>query len=311
MHRQRDAVTGQIFTKYHEAIEAIRASRTTGAEADFMEGIGALPHFVFDLELAGTLDRRAMTSSMGAMKAAGVMHLPYPEMLVELWRGAANYRQFCAIREEGVGIFRMAMVQYGENPNGQLYIDPVFYADFEWSDVVAPDAEEIVNADGTSRPVGEPDPAASKWGFNIHFTDDKRKQLTVGLGFGLMVAVMMTNISGLDRELVSPKPLNKARARKGKPRITDHTIVRIGHVYNESGQKIRLTDANRRGMTIHMRSAHTRRQQHGAKWVEENPELAALPSNHGDHHIVLIPAVLVNFKDGSDLPLPKPKVVKL
>lgn len=295
----------QIFTQLHRALEN---TWSDGLQLQRLRAMAMLPHFVFERELFLQLQGDSMVKSMVAMKEAGVLRLPYPEMLVELWLGAkpfSDFRYFVRLKEAGPGVFDAQAVEW---VNESLW-PKSFDALFTW-EVAMPAHDvpvlDLVGAD--HKPItGEP-------GFAVRFNDMTRKDIIPHLTAAIMLAVMMTNISGVERETVEPrdlKALNKSREAKGKPRITTHTVVRIGHVYNESGQKVRITDANRKQTAIHMRSAHTRRQQHGAKWVEENPELAALPSNLGDHHIVLIPAVLVNFKDGSELPLPKPKVVKL
>lgn len=296
----------QIFTCLHKALENNWAD---GHQLQRLRAMAMLPHFVFERDLYAQLQGDSMVKSMVAMKEAGVLRLPYPEMMVELWLGPkpfSDFRYFTKLSETGtVGVFRAQVVEW---VNDSLW-PKSFDATFTWEVAMPDHSVPVLDLTGGASPpiTGEP-------GFQVAFTDPTRQDIIPHLTAAIMLAVMMTNISGLERETVEPKELkrlNKSREARGKPRITTHTVVRIGHVYNEAGQKVRITDGNRRQTAIHMRSAHTRRQQHGRKWEEENPELAALPSNLGDHHIVLIPAVLVNFKDGSELPLPKPKVVKL
>jgi hypothetical protein len=66
-------------------------------------------------------------------------------------------------------------------------------------------------------------------------------------------------------------------------------------------------------MPIHMRSGHTKRQHHGSDFLdtEEGRPYRDRPTTTSDMHIVWIKPVLVNFHDGSPLPPPKPKLVKL
>lgn len=149
-------------------------------------------------------------------------------------------------------------------------------------------------------------------GFTASYDNpDISNALLLGMSIGLMVAYMLTNITGLEREVVDARKLNKHRLAKGKHAIPTHSVVRIGHVYNSAGQRVNITSANRRSIPVHMRAAHTRWQHHGPKWMEEHPELACLPGNTVDGHRVLIDAVLVNYKDGTDLRTPLPRMVRM
>lgn len=297
-----------IYTKLHEAM-AVCATAADSPERELLDHLGQLPHFTFERGLANDLDRIAMTKSMAALKEAGVMRLPYPEMFMELWGGTPDWRLFMGVREGAtVGTFQTVAVEWWhDTKERKQYIYPMFRADFEWNDKPAESSEAILGLDGEEHPA---DDFTQPWGFNVSYDDHARRKLTVSMGFALMIAVMMVNISGLERETVDAGKLNKHRLANGKRPIPTHTVVRIGHVYNASGQKVAVNHGTRGSMSIHMRAAHTKRQPHGQRWMDENPAEAAKPGNTSDHHVVFIPAVLVNFKDGAELATPVPKVVR-
>lgn len=99
----------------------------------------------------------------------------------------------------------------------------------------------------------------------------------------------------------APHKLNKHRVRKGKPPVSDHIVLRIGHVYDEAGNRHEYTGTGRT-VRVHHRRAHNKMQPHGAAWLAANPDEAAKPGNTQTHHLVHIPAVLVNYRPGVVIP---------
>lgn len=289
----------QIYTKLHEALEAPPSS-----ERDTLQLMTSFPHIVLDQQLYKTMDAPALSKSVGAMKAAGMMRLPYPNLMLELWGGWTDCRMFVFVSEEGTdGQFLVRVVDWW---HGKIY-PTKFEADFQWEQRPSDPTIEILGTDGKT--IGQLEGPFE--GFTVHYTHDQRKEILAQVGCALMLVIMMSNISGLERELVEPRKLNKQRERQGKSKIADHSVLRIGHVYNSAGRKVSVGQGTRSAVAVHMRAAHTRRQQHGQPWIDEHPYEAGLPTTTADHHLVLVDAVLVNFKDGTDLALPLPKVVRL
>lgn len=107
--------------------------------------------------------------------------------------------------------------------------------------------------------------------------------------FGLYMALLMLNIQGVEKEVIEPSRLNKSRGASGKPAIPTHSVMRIGHVYDTNGNRVGLGAG--RQMPVHMRAGHARHQHYG--------EGNALVK------IVYIPPVLVNFKPGEAVKVPK------
>jgi hypothetical protein len=94
---------------------------------------------------------------------------------------------------------------------------------------------------------------------------------------------------------VHPAPawINKKREKKGKPPINGFTRLYIGRVEDSSGKSHAYTG---RTMPVHMRSGHTRNQRYG--------------KGRAMVKTIYIPPVLVNFKQGDEVPVPR-RVVKM
>lgn len=280
-----------IGTKLHSAIEILQGYPTAPkavAALDVLTQMQAFPTFVMDKELQALFDDASLQHSVQAMFEAGVAKLPYPALMMELW-GGMDWRYFLVIEEgDKPTRFRVTAMEYIRTRDGGFGVVPSpLVADINFlTDVL-------------------------EW--NCEWQDDKgldRKDMIFHILAALNLALVMSHIGELDREVIETSKVNRNRIAKGKPSIHNHIIVRIGHVYDREGKKVKLTDANRRSMTIHMRAGHTKHQPHGKPWMDANPEEAAKPGNTADHHIVWIAPVLVNFRDGSELPLPKPRVVR-
>jgi len=115
------------------------------------------------------------------------------------------------------------------------------------------------------------------------------------LAFDLIdVAILLRHIKGLASGTVeAPAKLNKARAAKKKYPIAGFTHMYIGTVEDASGKSHAYTG---RTMPVHMRAGHTRNQRYG-----KGRELVKT---------VYIAPVLVNFKQGDEVPVPR-RVVKM
>jgi len=105
----------------------------------------------------------------------------------------------------------------------------------------------------------------------------------------LGVALLMLNIQGVEKEIIAPVKLNKSRVASGKLSIPTHSVMRIGHVYDSDGNRVGMGTG--RQMPVHMRAGHARRQHYGEGNLLEK--------------IVYIPPVLVNFKPGESVKVPK------
>lgn len=106
------------------------------------------------------------------------------------------------------------------------------------------------------------------------------------------LALLMLNTKGIEKEVIHTDRLNKARAKSGDGRhpVPQHSIVRIGTIYDRSGRGHAVT-ATGRHMPVHLRAGHVRRQHFG----KDNEEVKT----------IFIPPCIVNFRDESG---DKPKV---
>lgn len=255
-----------IGTKIHEALQ-------TRPDHPALKGMTRLPHFVIDPEISYLFRSGQAQQSVWAMFEADVAKLPYPALLVEMFTGKP-WRYFIQIVEAPEpSSFLVTLVEY---VNGAIWPND-FLAQFTFAGG---------GNNGNDRPI-----------WKIVYNDKKRDDLNRQGAAAIMIALLMSHTSGLERETIEPNKLNKARKRNGKSQIPTHVIIRIGHVYDRDGKRVAINESNRRSISIHMRAGHTRRQHYG-------------PQN-SQTKIVWIPPVLVNYKDGSELPLPKPRLVKL
>lgn len=107
-----------------------------------------------------------------------------------------------------------------------------------------------------------------------------------------LIVVLRTKGVTQDRIEV-PHVLNKTRLQSGKTIIQDHTVLRIGHVYDKSGNAHKYTG---RTMPVHWRAGHWRNQAFGPGRTR--------------HYDLFIEPMLINYVDG-DKPVPRPKELRI
>ena len=287
-------------SKLHHIIDCARKDMmVSGITMAILNEAATLPIFILDSHLLDVIKNANMLKSLIAMEQMGMMHLPYPKMCLELWENT-KYRYVIVLEEvvrEGKPAFLSSPVEYLHDTG-----------------LRAGGGEQVVNGIMHSRTTflaGENgDIDTTEW--LLTYTDEfvpPRKDLVQHIGASLTIAVLCTHIAGIERKkIAADRKLNVARAKHGKSPVRDHVTVRIGHVYDRDGKAVKVTGKGSK-MPIHMRAGYVRNQQHGAGWMEEHPELAKLPGNTDTHHKVWIAPVLVNFDDGTNLPLPKNKLV--
>lgn len=324
-------MSGPVFTKLHAALELmnnrhelreLRGSADTNSVMELLVEMSRVPLYVLDWDLSMKLEFKTLAKSANAIHDAGRMHLPFPRLTFELWGRWApvgkpkdvQQRLFVMVDEKGPGAFDCSVLEWRTNGEEEA-VSTIFRLGLDWIATPIPGAKIYP-------PLKPGETDADLAGFAASWDDeapiineDLANRLIHEIGMGMLMGVMMVNIAGVEREKVTPKAsFNRARERSGKPRIPDHTVVRIGHVYNSSGQRVAYDrgDSGRQPMRVHMRAAHTRRQQHGPAFLDtdEGRQYRGLSSTTETHHVVLIDAVLVNYRDGTDLERPLPKVVK-
>lgn len=233
----------------------LHKARELAPDEEFFARCETLPHYVVDTSLVELLSRSDIQQSVTAMVEADIARLPFGEMLLELDAGD-NVRHFVVLTEKA-GQFEAAC--------GALKGE-------EAAEVSPPYRLELKDAE-----------------IRVHTTVRSHEAWMYVSAMALGVALLMLNIQGVEKEIIEPSRLNKQRKALGKPKVPTHTVMRIGHVYDQNGNRVGYGSG--RTMPVHMRAGHARRQHYGEGNTLEK--------------IVYIPPVLVNFKPGDAVKQPK------
>lgn len=227
--------------------------------------IAERPLFVFSQETKDLLLGPQGEKSVSALIECGLVHIPYPEMIVQFPSndGEDHPASWIVVLKERDGL---------------IAAWPMY------------DAKDVFWA-ATGLAAVQPEGREGKQGFRVILPEDSRIDSADDAQFlakiccsAAMLGVLMTHVSGLDRQVIKPSNrLNKSRAAKGKTKIRDYSYVRVGHVYDKYGKAHKHVEGDvRRSMPIHMRAGHVRNQPYGQD--------RALRKN------IWIPPVLVNYK---------------
>lgn len=234
------------------------------------------PLFVFTEEIAELLaNGDSAHKSLEAMIEAGVAHLPYPKMLVQYPCGK-HATCIGAVTEHADGEFRAT--SFFINNEDDTFSLPTGGVTFKFEQGYKVTAGDMIRV-------------------HIHSTNDMTEQEQNAYAqhaiIAVRLAVLMSHIGGLEREVIEPEPrLNKARVKRGKPALRSYSYVHVATVYDNAGKAHSRTGTGRH-MPVHMRAGHNRRQHYG----KENAEVK----------LIWIPPVLVNYKAGVD---DKPKRIE-
>lgn len=103
----------------------------------------------------------------------------------------------------------------------------------------------------------------------------------------LCALIVLMHTRGIKQEKITvDAKLNKARAKNDKPLIQDHTVIRIGHVYNRDGERVEYNSNTGRTMPVHWRQGHWRQQRWGTGLDKVRP--------------VFIKPMLINYIEGDE-----------
>lgn len=222
-----------------------------------------VPMFVFSDESMDLLIKSPQAQkSMSTLAEHKLIHLPYPEMLVQWTMTAAD--------STPVTYF----VLFHEKDNQVRALDITLFS-----------AHKAVRiARKTAVIECKPDQIV------VDLADDVPDRHLAGkvLAFGMQLAVLMQHVGGLDREVVEPQyKLNKRRAAKGKSEIRGYQYVHIGKVYDSSGREhSRTGNGTGRHMPVHLRAGHVRNQFYGKE--------------RSQRKLIWIPPVIVNYDSGEE-----------
>lgn len=237
--------------------------------------MSSVPHYLFDRDIVEMLTTGDRGVQMRALHEVDGLHLPHEIMLVEiadLEPGTNGLFLVHEMREvDRKANMRFAVYCFSSGRVGNGVPFGYFFSD------VAPDFDTWMYAemDGLAPYVD-----AGVW-------PDKLCKV-------VELALLFKHVKGLAHTVEpAPEKLNKHRKAKGKPPIKEFTSVYIGRVEDKDGKSHAYTG---RTMPVHMRAGHTRQQHYG--------------KGNALVKTVYIQPVLVNFKQGDEVPVPR-RIVKM
>jgi len=268
-------------------------------------------------------DNGPIQKSVRSMIQANVAHLPYPELMVEFtsWKEVTGEirNKLAGFKLDGDVLPIREFVWLGENPKGHLKgaEDYPFFA--QPMTMVEPAGAKypllILNPncivgkylldgahDGTNKLGLEYKAHLSPFVKYKSMTPEMREGLraanvkdtmwSASCAITAIIALLRTRGVVQDR-IEAPAKLNKSRAAAGKTLIRDHTVLRIGHVYDRAGNQVAYNPTGRT-MPVHWRAGHVRNQRFG-------PQLSK-------SYEVFIDPMLVNYVEGDTVPVPVKEV---
>ena len=258
-----------IHTKFHVLQEIIRdrdkdnitlidygGSNITEA-VKTVELMSAAPTYCMDPQVVGLLVREDVERSILAIMKAGIAKLPFDPMMVEFTppTEGLSSRYFIWLSEMGNQMIRTLAACLSKT-----------------------DQELLVMSDPLDIEIVEDGLICSSF-----MKDDPMAWAAMA---AVSLSLLMLNTKGIEKQVIYTGKLNKARRKAGDGRlpIPQHTVVRIGTIYDRSGRGHSVT-ATGRHMPVHLRAGHTRHQHFG----KGNEEVK----------IIFIPPCIVNFRDES------------
>lgn len=306
-----------VFSRAHLMQENVPARRQDNLDGHaFLDDLRTWPSFVIQADAFELLKRADCVAAIQALVDADIFKMPHPKMAIEFCVRNGLYAAEMArvggdVRESEVQPMH-EFVLMEEIPGGFkmrygfLYVRDRIGGIGEFSVSARPhknlsrqELDAVIDAPHWQK--GHTYDPAKPGGFLLEFSEPDihptvREAAVEALMMAVNIVFVLMNIKGIEREEHTCEPLNKARIKKGKPRISEYTYLRIGHVYKADGTRVKYTDGDIRTRPMHVRSAHTRRQHFG--------------KNNEETKIIYVPSVIVNFNPHDELKKPKQKIIK-
>lgn len=276
-----------ILTKWHKLLEAVKANRI-GVGSDRSSPISRLlshewyddvhactpvPKFVIDSHLYDVLEPKLISESMEAMIKCDVVRLPFDPMMIEctFHDVLPDEHFFLYINGENMRLFSLV--------DDLAVVHPI---KAEISHCITEDGKAGMNVQTHWAYF----PQNAIRAFEIQEAYDKMAHWVARVIQRLAsLAYVITNIQGVEREVIESERLNKQRVKSDKPPVPTYTLLRIGHAYKQSGEVIKYDRSASTGLRqVHMRRGHTRNQRFGAGLTETK--------------LIYIEPVLVNYHGG-------------
>lgn len=265
-----------------------------------------VPHYYFEPNLCEIMQEEGTTDSLKAMFEAKVTRLPFPEMVIEYDEPE---------KTRGGGVVRNFIV-LGERPQSLVVGNEEVFHPYRCTilrHVMAPDHHDMVLVSPAEVLIAFDAEAGDEKTFGFHYgmlecpyldrskISDERMQRLLSrdvdldsaiAGEALSMATLLLNTRGIQKTVIEPSRLNKAREKKGQAKIPTHTVIRIGHVYAKDGSSQVYDPTGRKHTRVHWRKGHTRTQRYGQGLTQAK--------------LVFIEPCLVNYREGGDeKPVPR------
>lgn len=224
--------------------------------------------YYIDADVVELIQRDDGFASVQAMMEAGICRLPFSPIMVEFSAGD-DFRWFILLEEQGSN----------ENKN-DLKVNCVYHH-FPTGRTMHSSRDAIMTMDVV--------------GFSVNGVSTKQDAHAACVA--ATMCLLLLNTKGIEKDIIYPEKLNKARVKSGKPSIPSVTTLRIGTVYDRQGRGIKLGSSGK--VRVHWRAAYSRRQHHGP--------------NNSLVKMVYIPPCLVNYNPelGEETPsLPEKRIKK-
>jgi hypothetical protein len=242
----------------------------------FVEWLGdleELPKFVIEPDLLEIAVNGGYQKSLFDMKKAGVLRMPFPQMLVEL-ADEAGQAVFVLLQDLGQmpeeveadhGLrgfdFRGWTVRLLRDVDGDyvVFAPALMLLSIEKGD----DGEPWLKVSGTAMGL-LPDETRIN-----HLVEQTFKKDLGAFYHGVLSGVLLMATRGVGKESINPTKLNKKRKASGERPIPEHTYIYIGRVYRSS--KGDASDAYVPGRTVrpHWRRAHLARWRTGPRKADD------------------------------------------
>lgn len=278
----------------------------------FVKDVDALPRFVVDRELMDIAAKGEYTQSLIDMKRAGVLHLPYREMVVEFNGKRKDNKQVQSIvllrdvtadgpkakweevlpdkEQEQFDFYGLRMSVETDNDGEYLCVSPsVLFMSINGKDVVTTEkaAEWTDYSDETCwlRMLAHGHGLLPANRLTNELVEQTWTKDSGVVYYAAVAAYLLMSTGGIAKEYIDCEKLNKKRGPgTGKSKIPAHTYIRIGHVYRSASSSESEEYVARRSPRPHWRRGHIRGVHYGkgrqflrSKYIP--PKLVAY---HGD-----------------------------
>lgn len=315
-----------IRTRWHRAVEAVEAGQVSikiakgknpypllkgSQEYQDLLGLFAIidevPKYYIEPSLMEIMERKDVVLSLQAMFEANITALPYPVVLVEVDGSAAlpgvRVRNFVVLSERPESVQRMPYEEVNHPFRANLFrlaesggVDTVQLSPATLWLAFIPDADDH---DGGK-------------GFGTHYMTSAAPYVPPSLNAAqaiqetnmrdfhvcreaLDAMIVLLNTRGINKELVEPKRLNRARAKQRKRAVPSHTVLRVAHVYSHDGKRKEVPGWSQR---FHIRPAYINHYWYGPRKDPDNPPV---------RRSRLVQSYMVNYDPANPDQVPLPR----